>query len=610
MAFVRETEKQALQRWNDLELLQEHYKDFSDFVVDVIEGVMGFNCTDVQLDIANYLATGPKRRMIQAQRGQAKTTITACYAVWRMIHDPTTRVLVVSAGEDQASEIAGWIIQILNNMEELECMRADRAAGDRSSITAYDIHYTLKGPEKSPSVACIGITANMQGKRADLLIADDIESAKNSATAVMRARLHHLTLDFTSICSTGDIVYLGTPQSIDSEYNTLPGRGYEIRIWPGRYPTAEEIHEYNGMLAPMITAAIAANPALQTGGGPMGNRGKVIDPVLLNEDTLTQKEIDQGSAYFQLQHMLSTHLSDANRFPLKLNQIRFCNFDTQEKLVPMTMTHMQIDQFLIQNPEGASYKDRMYRINDKTVDDYGPIKYLHMYVDPTGGGTNGDELAYAVTGWLAGRVFVFDCGGRPGGLNEESAKWIVGLINKWKPKKVDIEKNYGNGAFANILRPLLRDHIPEIEDVWEAGQKELRIIDVLEPIIGGGKLVMHESIVTEDWQRCLRYPTQERGVYSLFWQMSRITRARDAITHDDRLDALAGSCRHWIELLQVDDEKAKAAAKNEQYKKMMQNPLGNGRPMPGWSGMHGLNKNGSSSLSKFGLSGHNPMRRI
>lgn len=606
----REDENVALKRWQDLELLQKHYAEFTDFVVDVIEGVMGFNSTDIQLDIANYLAKGPSRRMVQAQRGQAKTTITACYAVWRIIHNPTTRVLVISAGEDQASEIAGWIIQILNNMEELECLRADRAAGDRASISAYDIHYSLKGPEKSPSIACIGITANMQGKRADILIADDIESSKNSMTQVQRDRLKHLTLDFTSICSTGDIIYLGTPQSMDSVYNGLPGRGYTIRIWPGRYPTNKELDEYeNGQIAPIIMHRIKQDPSLQLGGGPTGERGQAVDPVLLPEEELNKKEIDQGAPYFQLQHMLSTHATDALRYPLKLTKIRFCNFDREEANLPMSLTHMAVDATRINGLEGYPIaKERLHRVH--IAENFGPVQYLHMAVDPTGGGANGDELAYAVTGFVAGRVFLFDVGGRPGAIDEASAQWIVNKIDKWKPLVVNIERNFGNGAFANVLRPLLKNHVPEITEDWESGQKELRIIDVLEPIVGSGKFVVHEDLIKEDWDQCQQYPVADRSVYSFFWQMSRISRAKGAILHDDRLDAVASSARHWVELLAADGEKQVAKAKNDAYRKMMQNPLGDGRSMPGWNSMSGrFGNTAKTALSKKGLSGFSSLRR-
>lgn len=597
---VRETTEQALERWHQLELLQKHYAKFEDLLVDVIEDLMGFNCTDIQVDIGQYIAHGPKYRMVQAQRGQAKTTITAVYAVYRFIHDPTTRVLILSAGDTQATEIANWVIQIINGMPELECLRPDRSNGDRASVEAFDIHYSLKGPEKSPSLACVGITSNMQGKRADVLIADDVESQKNSQTQHQRARLMHLTLDFASICSTGDIIYLGTPQSIDSLYNGLPGRGYDVRIWPGRYPTSEELPGYGPYLAPMIRKRMLKDPSLQAGGGPVGDRGQAVDPVLLGEDILIKKEIDQGAAYFQLQHMLSTTLSDAQRFPLKLSNLRVLAFDIQEKRAPMTLNFARTDDCVIMLPSGSTIKDRLYRV--KSAEDFGELSGGHMYIDPAGGGQNGDELAYAITGQCAGRVFLSAVDGIHGGYGDLQLDWLVSAIVKHRPKTLDIEKNFGNGALSAALQPKLLKALKPlgltigIEDVWESGQKELRIIDVLEPMISSGKFVVHEDLIREDWDTIQKYAADIRQTYSWVWQMSRITRDAKSLIHDDRLDAIAGSARHWVELLAIDDEKSKALAKTEAYRKLMRNPLGDGRKLPG---MFGKQFRAPNALDKF-----------
>jgi hypothetical protein len=603
--IIRESLEQAERRWRDLALLQDHYTEFDTLLVDVMENFLGFPCSDIQRDIGNYLANGPRYRMIQAQRGQAKTTITAIYAVYRLIHDPSTRVLIVSAGEDMAMEVSTLIIRIIMGMDELECLRPDRSAGDRSSVEAFDVHYTLKGPDKSPSVKCIGITSNSQGKRADLLIADDIESAKNSQTAIQRSRLHHLTLDFSSICTDGDIVWLGTPQSVDSVYNTLPGRGVSIRIWPGRYPTAKEFPDYEGFLAPLLAQRLAKDPSLQTGGGIIGDRGKAIDTLYLTEDKLVKKEIDQGAAYFALQHMLSTKLKDEDRFPLKLSSIRFTGFDVEQMVGPMTLAFVRNDQNLIKLPDGHMIKDRMYRVQE--VSDFGSITGWHMYVDPTGGGANGDELAYGITGMLAGRVMLADADGRPGGLGEECTDWLTHVCLKWKPKTISIEKNYGNGALASVWLPKLKSEFdkrglkhPGIEEVWEAGQKELRIIDVLEPMIGAGKFICYEGLIDQDWSSCQKYPADIRQTYSLIWQLARITRDKGSLIHDDRLDAVAGSARYWVEALSVDDAKAVAAAKDTLYRKLMSNPLGNGRSIPGWQ--HGPNA-APNALAKHGLHG-------
>ncbi len=566
------------ERWEQLKLVQEAYPDFNEFLYDVITGLMNFQCTPNQIDMADYLQTGPQFRMIQAQRGQAKTTVTAAYAVWRLIHDPTTRILIVSSGDKMAKEISNWILQILNGMEELSCMLPDRSNGDRASVEAFDIHYSLKGAEKSPSVACMGITGNMQGKRADVLIADDIESQKNSASAEMRERLTHLSRDFTSINSTGDIIYLGTPQSVDSIYNGLPGRGYDIRIWPGRYPTEKEVDNYGTFLAPMIRNAMDADPSLRIGGGMDGTRGRPTDNVILGEEVLVKKEIDQGASYFQLQHMLDTRLSDSERFPIKLSKVLFMNIPAQN--VPVQLFAQAAPQHLISTPSDYPLMDKMYRIAGHS-NEFLPYDGTHMYIDPAGGGQNGDETAYAVTRFSSGKVFVVAVGGVPGGLDTASLDALTAIATTHKPDKITIEKNYGSGALSNVLQPILfKKHLCEVEDVWESGQKELRIIDTLEPVIGSGRLIMEESLIESEWQTCQKYPAERRASYSLLSQMAKITRDRGALFHDDRIDALAGSVRNWVESLAIDDEHALYAAQRANYDEMMKNPLGNGRELP------------------------------
>ena len=587
----------AEKRWADLELLQEHYEKFEDFLWDVITELLGFTCTDVQEDIAKFLVYGPKYKMVQAQRGQAKTTITAAYAVWRLIQDPTTRVLILSAGTDMAQEISNWIIQIIMHMPELECMRPDTSAGDRSSVKAFDVHHTLKGPEKSPSVACVGITSNIQGKRADVLIADDIESQKNAQTAVQRERLNHLTKDFTSICSTGDIIYLGTPQNNDSVYNSLPSRGFTVRIWTGRYPTDEELPNYQEFLAPMILERLKADPSLQTGGGPTGDRGQPVDPILLNEETLTAKEIDQGRAYFQLQHMLDTKLMDADRYPLKLKHLVLMHIPSER--APVHVNWSADPDMKVFPPQGFPIQDNYYQASG-FGDEYGYFSGTQMYVDPAGGGRNGDETGYAVTRFLAGKIFLVAAGGVPGGYGEAQLKALTDIAVKYKPNMVQIEENFGKGAFKHIWMPVLHKAMKEIghqcgiEEVWESGQKELRIIDIMEPIMNSNRLIVDIDLIKRDWDTVQKYAAEHRATYSLFFQIARITRDKGALIHDDRLDAVAGSCRYWADQLVQDQDKVAAQIKTENYQKLISNPLGNGRPVPGMNGYTSPN-----ALSKF-----------
>ena len=580
---MRESLEAAQERWRSLEALQLHYADFREFLVDVMEDLLGFTCTDMQLDIANFIQVSGRYIMVQAQRGEAKTTVTAAYAVWTLIHNPGARILIVSSREDMANEIAGWVIQIIRGMPQLECMRPDTNEGDRCSIKNFDVHYSLKGAEKSPSIKSLPITGSMSGARADILIADDIETPKNSQTEVQREHLRELTKEFTSICSNGRIIYLGTPQSIDSIYNSLSDRGYDIRIWPGRYPTEQEEVNYGGLLAPYIRDRMTSDASLRTGGGMTGLRGKPTDPQLIGETSLTSKELDQGPAYFQLQHMLDTRLSDADRFPLKPEKlvVQTSNFDR----APIVIVRAPSEDRLVDLPRGYPLRRQMRLYRPGSVSsEHVPWQGTLMYVDPAGGGKNGDETAWAVTSFAAGYIWLRGVGGRAGIVDDRMYEYLTGIVKKFKPQRVFVEKNYGNGALANVWQPLVyKEHRCSFEEPWSTGQKELRIIQTLEPIMGSGRLIVDSDVIEQDWAECQRYSPDIRNSYCMMYQMSRISSARGALLHDDRLEAVSGACAPWVENLRQDRDKVLAAEKAKAFNERLKNPLGNGRPAPGYN---------------------------
>jgi len=584
---------EAAARWEKLEALQEAYPTFEPFLQDVMEDLMGFDCTDIQIDIGNYLQYGPQFLMIQAQRSQAKSTIVAIYAVWCLIHDPTYRVLIISAGSDVAMEIANWVIQIIMNFDILECMRPDRNHGDRASAKAFDIHWQLKGAEKSPSVACIGVTANMQGRRSDLLIPDDIESSKNGTTEVQRQQLAHLSKDFPSICSgrpdpiTGEnnggrIAYLGTPQTVDSIYNELPARGYSIRIWPGRYPTPKQMENYGDHLAPLLANRIAADPSLQTGGGPLGDQGQAIDPVLLPEAALCKKEMDQGTPYFQLQHMLNTSLMDADRYPLKPKNLITMTLSQESAPGQINWMPDRDKQISVPGQPGSIELYRPFSLSQELYAYEGKL----IYVDSAGGGKNGDETVAAVTYFLHGYVFLMEVLALPGGYADDVFEKLSALALKHEVNKIDVEANYGNGAFAQMWRPILlraykaagHPGAPQIEDIHEVGQKELRIIDTLEPVMGRHRLVVNEQVWYDDIAQVQKYPVDHRTVYTLWNQLSRLSRDKQALIHDDRIDAVAGAVRPWVERIAIDEETRMAQKQTNEAVRFMNEWADGGSP--------------------------------
>lgn len=566
-------------RWAKLRLLQGHYKEFTHFLADAMEE-LGFGVTEQQEEIANWIAYGPQYIMVQAQRSQAKTTVAACYAVWSLIHMPHWRVLIISAGGTQAVEISTLIVRLIQTLDVLECMRPDKLAGDRTSVEAFDVHHSLKGLDKSPSVACVGIDSNLQGKRADILIPDDIESSKNSATPTQRAKIAHLTKDFTSICATGRIIWLGTPQTQDSIYNALPARGVAIRVWPGRFPTPKQMENYGARLAPRLRMLLEKDPSLGTGGGLLGDQGKPTDPALLDESTLQKKERDQGTAYFQLQHMLSTALSDALRYPLKPSLLTTVSITNRLPLVVVR----GMDEADVREFTSGTYAYRVRTPHELSKETLAIPNEVVAYIDPAAGGANADETAYSIGCFLNGNVWLLSAGAVPGGYELPKLEELAKRLLPFKPKLVKIEKNMGFGAFRAVFTQVLHSIFkeagvpaPGLEDDLVTGQKELRIINTLSPVMGRGALIVADSVFEED-ARCVEpYPAAIRNEYSLFYQLAHMSAVRNALVHDDRADSLEGLVRHFQNQL-VQDQQAQLASKRQhEYENLRKDLFGDGR---------------------------------
>ena len=119
--------------------------------------------------------------------------------------------------------------------------------------------------------------------------------------------------------------------------------------------------------------------------------------------------------------------------------------------------------------------------------------------------------------------------------------------------------------YTALLKPVLaRIHPCEVEEVKHHRQKELRIIDTLEPVISGHKLIVAASVIRKDFESTKGYPSDHAHKYQLFWQMSHITRDRGSLVQDDRLDAVAMAVSYWVEQMNQDAERNVDARKERE----------------------------------------------
>lgn len=579
--FLAERNKRVQQ----LNILRTTFPDRVSFISMVMVNLFGYDPTPMQLNMIQYMDEQDDHYMVQMPRGEGKTLITSVNAVYELIVDPSCRVAIFSGNDTVSKEISKFVYDIFHNLEILQFMLPDRALGDKTSQEGFSVCGYLKGIDKSPSVRCRPIFGGFQGIRADKIIGDDLEMLSNSNTAPMRAKLRQYIQELESLLDGSKegqmIQLLGTPQTTDSVYNVLPSLGFKIRIWTARVPSEEMIDYYGDHLAPYVQALYDSDPSNRTGYGLDGTRGAPTDPLRYDNEVLNRKEQTQAmGGMFDLQYMLCTKLSDADLYPLDIHKLLF--MDLMETKAPIHINSIRSPEKMIKLPMGFSVPDaKMHEIMGASneVEDYESIV---MYIDPSGGGSQSrDELAYAVVKNLNGNVYVDRIHGMTGGFKPDNLEHLADTIGYyWSlglPLVVYVEDNYGNGMFRQLLQGVLKNKniMVGLEGDHVTGQKELRIIDTVLPLINSNRLIFNTKIIETDVASCTVYNARERSIYSFFHQLKYLTRDRQSLQHDDRLDALAGALKFFAELLVVNQQDMKETLKNEQliqkYRKMFPN---------------------------------------
>lgn len=502
--------------------------------------------TPVQLDIAYYFQHGPRRKVIQAFRGVGKTWIFGAFICWRLWTEPDRKVLVISATKIHADNTAKFVKRLIAEMPLLAPLKPRQ--GQMDSAIMFDVG--LAKTSKDPSVKSVGITGQITGSRADDILADDIESLNNSATEGGRERLAEQVKEFDAVLKPGGtITYLGTPQSAMSMYQKLPERGYDIRIWPARIPS--DLTPYAGRLGTLIQRMINEG----------AKAGTPTDPKRFHELDLSEREASYGRSGFALQFMLDTSLNDALKFPLKLADLIVHDLDPRQAPTSFAWARtVPVEGVQVSGLPGDKFYRPMY-ISDQYSDYIAGV----LSIDPSGRGE--DETAYAVVKHLSGNLFVPAAGAVKGGYDDATLDELVGIAKRQSVKQIIVESNFGGGMFTKLLQAafLRADYKVAIEEVNHSTQKEARIIDTLEPVLNSHRLIVDTSVIVSDWE------TASSAEYSLFWQMTRLTRERGALRRDDRLDALAMAVAYWLDVLgqsaKAQEEKLKQKLLDDELRK-------------------------------------------
>lgn len=530
---------------------QNPLSDFRNFLTVVWRFLKLPPPTRRQLAIASYLQYGPKRKVVEAFRGIGKSWITAAFVVWLLYMNPALNVLVVSASKQRSDNFTTFCLRLITEIPLLQHLRPRE--GQRCSKVSFDV-----GPApnaQSASMTSLGITSQLAGSRADIIVADDVEVPNNSATQLMREKLAEAVKEFDAILKPGgQVVYLGTPQTESSLYNLLSARGYAVRIWPVLYPSEEERLAYGERLAPDVEEDLAKGATV----------GQTTEPARFSMLDLEERRMSYGAAGFALQFMLNTSLSDADRYPLKLRDLVVTSLNPElapERIIWAASTERLLNDLPMVGMDG----DRLYSPVTIPNINYLPYTGCVLAIDPSGRGR--DETGYAIVAYLHGNLFLLDAGGLDG-YTPATLEKLARLARDYKVKHIVVEANFGDGMFSQLLKPVLTPIYPcGVEEVKHSVQKEKRIIDTLEPVISNHRLVVNRELIQRDFDSTRGRPAETAHRYQLFYQLTRLTRDKGSLAQDDRLDALSIAVAYWTESMAKDQNKAVASAREQALKK-------------------------------------------
>ena len=510
--------------------------------------------TRAQYAIADYLQHGPKRLQIQAFRGVGKSWITGAFVLWTLFNDPEKKIMIISASKERADNMSIFLQKLIIETPWLSHLRP-KSDDSRWSRISFDVNCS---PHQAPSVKSVGITGQLTGSRADLMILDDIEVPGNSMTELMREKLLQLCTEAESILTPKDdsrIMFLGTPQTTFTVYRKLAERAYKPFVWPARYP--RKVSQYEGLLAPQLVADI-------DNGAEAWN---VTDPDRFADDDLIEREAAMGRSNFLLQFMLDTSLSDAEKFPLKMADLIVTSVNPTD--APDSIIWCSDPKNVLKELPTVGLPGDYFYSPMQLQGEWHPYQETICSVDPSGRGS--DETAAAFISHRNGFLYLHKMCAYRDGYSDNTLLDILKHCKRYNVTKLVIETNFGDGIVAELFKKHLQQTKQgiDVEEVRANVRKEDRIIDSLEPVMNQHRLVVDKDVIDWDYKSNKDEAPEKRLLYMLFYQMSRMCREKGAVKHDDRLDALAQGVKYFTDCMSISAQEAVNQRKREDWNDML-----------------------------------------
>lgn len=416
------------------------------------------------------------RLLLMAFRSLGKSTLVGVFCAWILLQKPNTRILVLSADLALARKMVRNVKRIIERHPETVSLKP--TGKDQWGNEQFTVNREKE--LRDPSMLAKGITANITGTRADIIICDDVEVPKTSGTPEKRASLRErlLELDYI-ITQDGSQMYVGTPHCWHTIYADIP-----------REELGEDVIFLDGFERLVI---------------PVRDQdGKIAWPEKYTDESLAAMLRKTGPSHFKSQMMCEPSKPEDMRLNTALLQI----YDEE-----------------ISKREAQG--EWIYTLCGRT------LKSVAGFWDPSFGGEDNDRSVLAVVYiddvgeyWLHHlKILQVDKTSRDDSVFQQ-CRLIIQALEDFDVPIIGIETN-GLGKFLPevLKRELGASRVRcAIRDVTHTKSKSLRILEAFDALIAAQALHIHKSVLStpfiremEDW-----HPDKRGG-------------------HDDCLDAVAGA---------------------------------------------------------------------
>ena len=451
--------------------------DFKLFVV-IWNQRMGLRTPQIHLKMAEWLewnwSRGNTRLLLMAFRSAGKSTIVGLFAAWLLYRKADLRILVLAADLALAKKLVRNVKRIIERhplTTKLKPEKADQWASDR---------FTVKRmfESRDPSMMAKGITANITGSRADIVICDDVEVPNSCDTSEKRKELRERLGEMSYVLVPGGTqLYVGTPHNYHTIYAQEPRK---------------ELGEEYTFLQDFQRLEL---PILDT-------KGQSAWIERYSEEDIARIKRSAGPNKFASQMMLRPANIAEGRLNPKLLKIYNEALDYTKELQTLFIGQKKlISASAFWDPAFGSAKGDHSVMAVIFADADGNYYLHHIAYIRTSENTEQDEAS-------------------------QQCQIIADIARAHVLPSMSVEIN-GIGKFLpNILRnTLAKARVPcRVHEIAQSRSKDMRILEAFDAVLAAGRLHVHESVLQtpfmtemQEWR-----PGASKG-------------------HDDGLDAVAGA---------------------------------------------------------------------